>query len=1080
MSSESSLLRSPGPEEEMQLAPHSPSSQFNLIELWKVLLRRRIIVLSAVIATSVLGILYSLVVPKLYRSEAQLQILKSDAAQGLADPSQTSSTAAADALDFNLAVQTQVDVLRSRSLALKIIQELSLDKSPDYQLGKYPRSNALENSKPLADSPKHLAYVLKLYDKRLATSSVSGTRLIAVSFLDRSPSRAAQVVNQLLADFIEYNYQVRLQANTQATAAFAGELKAMKAQVDTSQANVIHLQEQSGIYGVDEANNATNAKLEQLNSQLTAAQANLAIKQSIYKLATTRSPEVLAGMLGAQATGANTTNAPLQLLRQQQAEAAANYSELNAHYGSEYPKVLQAAQRLQSIQASINAEIDRLVGQATAEYTVARDTEASAARALQEQKATAAQMNHASTVYTSAKHDADASRDLYEQLVKRLKEAGILASLRSTNLNILDAAIAPDQAAQPKPLLYLVIFGFVGLFLGTLAAFLVDIIDPSIRDPQKIEELLGVRVIALIPNIENSLPLAAIQSLQRGSPSSTWQYQTTARAPRSKVAETFRVLRTAILSTLPREGKRVLAITSPSEGEGKSLVTFNLAAALAQSGRTVVVVDADLRKRTLTHALKLEDKEGLDEASGDSKWRQYVVTYEEVPGLFVLPAGHQSHYPSDVLGSPAVEKLLADLRASFDFVLIDTPSVLDVTDTVALSSIVDGVILTARFGKTAQHSLARALVLLRRGKAKIIGIVLNGMDFGSADFYYYWGRQSSGYAANPSQILVPATRVIAARTITALILGMLLGYHANAQSSAPPLAGMATSATASGSTLGGGSNSAQKTLIGVGDLLAINVFDAPELSQEVRVGSEGSVHLALLGDVHADGLQANQLAKVLETEMHDRNLMRKAQVTVSIKEFTTQGVTVEGEVKKPGLYPIYSARSLVDVIAQADGVTSAADIHITIRRQGTNVIKSVTFDQDNGAQVADSDVRVYPGDTVIVPRAGFAYVLGDVQRPGGYIMHDNGSMTILQAVSEAQGTTHNASLKHVILLHKENGVLKTVPIELKAMQRGHLPDQALTAGDIVFVPSSGLKTFASGTEGIAASISGAALYTVGR
>ncbi len=1057
----------------------TPPSEFSLMDLWKVLRRRRTVLLATALVVLLLAGLYTLITPRLYKAEAKLQILKQDAAAGLSDPSQASATAAADALDFNLAVQTQVDVLKSRNLALRVIHELKIDQEKDYQL---KGSDAGENAKPLEQSPKRLAFVLAKYDKRLHVDSVSGTRLVAVSFLDRSPERAAQVANQLIADFIEYNYQVRLSASSQANSVLSGELESMKAQVNASQANVAKLQQQSGIYGVDEENNATNTKLEQLNSQLTAAQASLAVKQSIYKLAITRSPEVLAGMLGSQGTGANTTNAPLQLLRQQQADAAANYAELNAHYGSQYPKVLQAGQRLQSIQASINAEINRLVGQATAEYKVAQDTEASAARALQAQKAVASQMNHDATVYTSAKHEADVSRDLYEQLLKRLKEAGVLASLRSTNLNVLDAAVPPDKAAQPLVLLYLLLGAFAGLIAGVVAAFAADAFDPSIRDPQKIEDAIGAPVLALIPRVERSLPKAAIHSLQRSSPNSAWQYQTTARAPRSNVAEAFRVLRTAILSTINPEKDRVLAITSTSESEGKSFTTFNLASAFAQSGRTVLVIDADLRKRTLSHALKLEDREGLDEAIGETMWQQYISTYEEIPGLFILPAGHQSHYPSDVLGSPAMTQLLSKLRTKFDFVLIDTPSILAVTDTVSLSSSVDGILVVAKCGKTAQHSLSRTLSVLRRARARVLGVVMNGIDFDSADFYYYWGKQSSGYAATGTQILSPAAKILTGRISAMLLAIVALTASAMGQAPAPPPAAAPT-AQVDAPLSGPGASSTgtqQKILIGTGDLLSISVYDAPELTQDARVNSDGIIHLTLLGDIHATGMQPDQLAKVLETQLHDKNLILTPHVSVNVKEFTTQGVTVEGEVKKPGLYPIYSARSLVDVIAQADGLTGSADTHITIRRQGTAKIDRVLLRQDDGAQVADSDVRVYPGDTVIVPRAAMAYVLGDVTRPGGYIMHDNGSMTILQAISEAQGTTKLASMKHVILIRKQNGESHTIPIQLKAIQRGEQPDQSLMAGDILFVPSSGLKNFAAGTEGIAASVSGAALYSVGR
>ena len=1053
-----------------QAAP--ANHEFNFFDLWKVLRRRRNLMLATVAVIFTLGIAYTFLTPRLYKAEAQLQVLKQDAAAGLSDPAQSSASAAADALDFNLAVQTQVSILRSRTMALRVIHELKLDETRDYQL----RNDAAEEGNALEASPRRLAFVLARFDKRLHADSVAGTRLISITFLDRSPERAAQVVNQLLADFIDYNYQVRFAASTQATGVLRNELQNMKAQVDQSQANAVRLQQSSGIYGIDETHNSTNAKLEQLNAQLTVAQANLAVKRSVNQLAMTRSPEILSGLIGPVGTGANSTNEPLQLLRQQQAEAAANYAELNAHYGSEYPKVLQAGKRLQAIQASIQNETNRLVGQAAAEYKVAADTESSASRALQLQKGLASQMNHDSIVYTSAKHEADTSRDLYEELVKRLKEAGVLSTLHSTNLNVLDAAVPPAKPAQPLILMYLLLALLAGILAGVIAVFTVEGVDGTVRDPQRIEDALGVPVLALIPPVERSLPKSAVRSLTRSTSGSKWQYQTTAKAPRSIVAEAFRMLRTAILSSLPGTRSKVLAITSTSESEGKSFTTFNLASAFAQSGRSVLVIDADLRKRTLTVALGLDEREGLDEAVAAPGWQKYVSTYEEIPGLFILPAGQHAHYPSDVLGSVAMSDLLTQFRKTFDLILIDTPSILPVTDAVSLSSAVDGVILVAKCGATAQHSLSRTLNVLRRAGANVFGVVLNGIDFNSADFYYYWGKQSSGYAASPAQILAPATKAIARSAAVFMFLvtftALIAPNRANAQGSTPTLNTERIVLPPPAPV------SPQSVLIGAGDLLAISVYDAPELTQDLRVGSNGTIHITLLGDVQAGGLQPDQLAGSIEAQLSARNLIRTPHASVTIKEFTTQGVTVEGEVKKPGLYPVYTVRSLVDVLALADGTTSSADVHITIRRHDSKRVDHVTLQQDDGDQVASSDVRIYPGDTVIVPRAGMAYVLGDVARPGGYMMRDNGSMTVLQAISEAQGTTRNASLKRVLLLRKSGDTTETIPIQLKAIQRGQQPDQHLTNGDILFVPTNGLKSFGESTAAIMASISGAALYAV--
>ena len=1055
-----------------------------------------------------LGMLYNLLLPRLYRATAQLQILKQDAATDLSDPAQAASSAAADALDFNLAVQTDVSVLRSRNMALRIVRELKLDQEHDYQLKNDPE----ENGTSLENSPKRLAFVLGRFDKRLGVEAVAGTRLLSVSFMDRDPKRAAAVVNQLLGDFIDYNYQLRSVASTQATSYLSSELQAMKEQVDASQANVTRLQQASGIYGVDETNNAVNAKLQQLNAQLTTAESNRAVKESIYKLALTRSPEVLAGMIGAQGNGVTTANAPLQLLRQQQAEAAANLAELSSHYGAQYPKVIQANQRLQSIQQSINKETDRLVGQATAEYKVAADTESAAARALAAQKVTATQMNHDALLYTSAKHDADTSRDLYEKLQQRLKEAGVLSSLHSTNLNILDKAIPPSKYAQPVMISLLIALAG-GALAGLIGAFGAEALDTAVRDPQKMEETLGIPVLGLLPPVETVLPRVAIQALRKGGTGASWPYQVTAKAPRSRVAEAFRVLRTSILFSLKRRPASVIAVTSTSEGEGKSFTTFNLASAFAQSGRTVLVVDADLRKRTMTVALDMQDLDGLDQALSGDDWHHAVASYPEVPGLFVMPAGHTAEYPADVLGSVAMTTLTDQLRDAFDFVLVDTPSMLAVADTLSLTTSVDAFVVLAQCGVTAQHSLSRTLDMLQRAGARVLGVVLNGIDFRSADFYYYWGKTGAGYNATTTQILtpvVPSTKTPkrAIGTIVALAIGLSLAFGGRglAQSATPtsntidvsrvptatsaPTAtsGAATSAAPATSTATGTPAAAaetaaapdsapQKVVIGAGDLLSIMVYDAPELAQDVRVSADGSVHLTLLGDVHAAGLQPDGLAAAVETQLSSRQLIQAPHVSVSIKEFTTQGVTVEGEVKKPGLYPIYSERSLIDMLALADGLTANADTHVSIRRHGTGAVDKVLV-QQNDPDLTVRSVRVYPGDVVIVPRAGLAYVLGDVTRPGGYIMHDDGRMSVIQAISEAQGTTRLASMKHVVLLHNEpTGVVRT-ELRLDDIMRGKRPDVPLQNGDILFVPSSGLKTFGQNTQGIVASVSGAALYSV--
>jgi capsular exopolysaccharide synthesis family protein len=296
--------------------------------------------------------------------------------------------------------------------------------------------------------------------------------------------------------------------------------------------------------------------------------------------------------------------------------------------------------------------------------------------------------------------------------------------------------------------------------VGIFAAFSAEALDNTVRDPQKIEDAVRAPVLALIPPVERALPKFAVESLRRNSPGPQWQYQTTAKSPRSTVAETFRVLRTAIVGGPLSKHPRVLGITSTSEAEGKSFTTFNLAAAFAQSGRSVIVVDADLRKRTLTRALGLDKQNGLSEAASDMGWQRYIVACDDTPGLFVLPAGQHGYLAADILGSVMIASLLAHLRTSFDIVLVDTPSILPVTDTVSLASVLDGLIVVAKYGRTALHSLMRTHTVLRRSGARVLGVVLNGVDLNSSDFYYYWGKQGTGYHATTGQILTRPTKVV--------------------------------------------------------------------------------------------------------------------------------------------------------------------------------------------------------------------------------------------------------------------------------------------------------------------------------
>ncbi len=265
--------------------------------------------------------------------------------------------------------------------------------------------------------------------------------------------------------------------------------------------------------------------------------------------------------------------------------------------------------------------------------------------------------------------------------------------------------------------------------------------------------------------------------------------------------------------------------------------------------------------------------------------------------------------------------------------------------------------------------------------------------------------------------------------------------------------------------------------IASGDLLNISVYDSPELTQKVRVESDGIVQLALIGPTKVAGLTAQQAAEMIAHELNSHNFLLHPQVNVLIEEYASQGVSVTGEVQHPGVYSVLGSRTLLDVISMAGGLSNAADTNITIRhRTGTEENVSVNLKNDDARTSLENNVQVYPGDLVVVPRAGIVYVLGDVNRPGGFTMQNNGKITLLQALAQAGGTNRSAAMNGATLLRKTASGYVSKQIRIGDLVRGRGEDIELHPNDILFVPNSVLKSVGQSTQAIVTSLGSASVY----
>jgi polysaccharide export outer membrane protein len=264
--------------------------------------------------------------------------------------------------------------------------------------------------------------------------------------------------------------------------------------------------------------------------------------------------------------------------------------------------------------------------------------------------------------------------------------------------------------------------------------------------------------------------------------------------------------------------------------------------------------------------------------------------------------------------------------------------------------------------------------------------------------------------------------------------------------------------------------------ISAGDLLDLSVFDTPELSTKLRVDEHGAVTLPLGGVLPVSGMTAEEAGHAVEARFRETDILKDPHVSVTVLEYATQGVTVLGEVKNPGVYPLLGAHGLLDLISAAGGVTPNAGKAVTITHREDPDHPEIVNVASKAGSTATFNVDVRPGDTIMVSHAGIVYVLGDVGKPGGFLIENNDRLTVLEAIALAQGTNRTASLNHTRLIRKTDAGREEVPVPLKKILASNAPDQMLADGDILFVPGSGPKNALRDIESILPSAASAAIY----
>jgi len=721
--------------------PYLADQESPVLRYWRVVRKRKWVILATFAIVVALAVIATLNATRLYQATSQVAIFPENPnVLGFKDRPDTPVD-----YDYDAALETQVAILRSNALAIKVIETLHLDRDARFTgVGQPPPStDSAVRVSGMEPDPVKAAGLLGTFHAGLNVQLVRSTRLIQVSYTHPDPRLATLIANTLVTTFIEENFRTKYESVTQTSEWLARELADLQMKVQTSEEKLVRYQKDHSILGVDEKQNIVTARLDELNKELTEAQTERFQKESDYKFALAGDP--------ASSESPNTsqqgTSSLLEKLREKEADLNTQYAQATTQFGSGYPKVSELSNQLKQVRAEIETEKTRMQRRIRGEYLAAVQREDLVAAAFNRQKQEANQLNESAIEYSVLKRDAESNRQLYQDLLQRLKEAGVSAGLRSSNIRVVDVARTPTSPIAPNVRRSMVLGVLLGLGLGLGLAFLLESLDNTVHNLEEIGAISALPALATIPlqPSKNGLSrklLRATADEKSGSPTLV-----TYSRPRSEVSEAYRSLRTSILLSAFGAPPKVILVTSASPQEGKTTISANSALVLAQRGSRVLLLDADLRRPGLEELFGIKSRGGLSTViSGVDKVEDVMLPFTEVPNLWILPAGPIPPQPAELLSSTVMKDYIARWRNEFDHVIIDTPPCLSVTDAVVLSPLADRVILVARSGQTTRPALRRACDLLLQVNARVMGIVLNALNVHSAEgHYYYGGRYGDRY-----------------------------------------------------------------------------------------------------------------------------------------------------------------------------------------------------------------------------------------------------------------------------------------------------------------------------------------------
>ena len=754
-------------------------SKMHLRELWRTLRKRRWLVLTLMFVVTTLVTIEMYRTRDVYQATTLIEVGKDVSRLG------QSSNIFGDDYDpfYMVNIKTKMLMVRSHALLESVVIENHLDENPQFMraggknslwealhligarvgLASSPDNQpAAEPANPVVtanDTPRldgrtpearrRIEICISMLNGGITVEPVKETRALRIAYAHTDPEMAALVANGIAGTFLSRNFESKTAKFTDAARWLNDSTNRLKAKVQEAEEKLAAYSREHGIFLTDKSGTLTTTKLARLHDEALRAESERVIKESLYQEVkegrVRKNPEAYADLLFK-------SSPKLVELQKQLADLQSQKAELSVRYGDENPKVKEVNEKLEVIQKQLDDSLRSLEEKLKTEYERALRDEQNFKALLAGAKNEATTQNQAEIQYTLLNQEVEVNKQLYQDFLNKTSQAEAQKVEQQNNLRIIEAAEVPGAPISPRRGFSIFAALLLSTGIGVGLAFFLDYLDNTIKTVEDVSRYAQLPALSVIPAVGGSmsrrLGMRGRKVLTATTSASERGYQLVTLEPQSSAAEAYRVLRTSVLLSAAGQPPKIVLITSGQPGEGKTTTAINTAISLAQLGASVLIVDCDLRRPTAHKVLGIEHQQGLS-----TYLSQAQVTLDEViqplpiENLSLLPCGPIPPNPAELIISERMKDMFNELRGRYDHIIVDSPPLVNVTDPVILSTMVDGVILVVHGGKSTRDIVRRARQELATVGAKIFGIVLNNVDLRREGYdNYYYNRYYSNYS----------------------------------------------------------------------------------------------------------------------------------------------------------------------------------------------------------------------------------------------------------------------------------------------------------------------------------------------